>query len=138
MFPLLSEAKSTFFWFILLGWRYWCNKYKVRQVTLRGQHTNTCNQPIMCYPHLPRPLPWLETFLWLLEAILKKKFLKGYKKSYVGARSESQCTTRVKRRGWEMLARNVKLRWTVPFHAGEGSGKPNQAGSWPGTLSQVK
>lgn len=102
----------------------------MRRAALRGQHTVT-NQSCVAHTSRGHRHGW-KPLCGFWKQSLKKKFLKGYikkkEKPYVGARSESQCTMRVKRSGWEALARNVKLRRTVtvPFRRRKWQAKPSR------------
>ena len=69
------------FFLVLLSGHNRCNKY-VEQSPEKETHKRI--YPAMCYPPLPRTLPSLESFLWLLEAILKKKLCKEHKTSRWG------------------------------------------------------
>lgn len=77
-------------------------RVKIREAS-RPKRTTHCNQPIMRCPHLPRPSPWLETFVWLLEAKSKEEI---FERIYIKKRK-----TLCRGEKWESVYYEGKEKW---------------------------
>lgn len=113
MVTLSHKCLDSFLWgqtkifLVLSSGDNGCNEYTKQSCQ---KETHKCMYP-MCYPHLPRTLPLLDSFLWLLEAILKKKLFKEHETSVEGPESVP----------WEGEERGVGgagKNWKAPTNSG--------------------